>query len=104
MELKRTSLWGVRNSRTNYDNKNNWRYTPVDLANCTEFSAVTGYNYQTYFKIEDMSSKLPDADLLNIKLYVLATKDAHVLLSTEENPPASSNVYEIGKTNHIILF
>lgn len=62
---------------------------------CKEFDATSGYGYQKYFKIDDVKNHGADGNIVNLKLYVMGPKDAHILLSTEESPSAADPVYEI---------
>jgi hypothetical protein len=67
------------------------------LAKCKEYDAISGYNYNSYFEIQGLSN-LPDKDdILSLRFAVLASKDAHILLSGTDNPTSEENVIEIGK-------
>lgn len=76
----------------------------LELATCKEFDAVSGYGYQTYFKIDKINGTRSFGYMINIKLFILAGRDAHILLSPEENPPSANGVYEIGKFYFIIHY
>lgn len=65
------------------------------MAKCREYDATSGYGYQTYFKIDDVSNHFADGHIVNLKLYVLGSKDAHILLATAESPSTVDPVYEI---------
>lgn len=68
----------------------------TDLDGCKEYDATAGYGYQQYFKIDDVvNNHGADGNIVNLKLYVMGSKDAHILLSTEESPSAVDPVYEI---------
>lgn len=60
----------------------------------------SGYKYTNFFEIESLKPNQNNADkddtILNIKLFVLATKDAHILLSPTDQIKSSSPIYEIG--------
>lgn len=63
---------------------------------------MVGYNYKTFFRIDELNNyKEPDhllgEDLLKLRIIVLASKDAHLLLSQTEHPELDHAVYEIGK-------
>lgn len=72
----------------------------------------SGYKYTNFFHIESLKPNRNIADkddtILNIKLFVLATKDAHILLSPTDQIK-SSPIYEIGLyfsnkiANHCLL-
>ncbi|XP_037032666.1 uncharacterized protein LOC119071739 [Bradysia coprophila] len=66
-----------------------------DLDRCQEYDATSGYGYQKYFKIDDVNNHGADGNIVNLKLYVMGPKDAHILLSTEEAPSTMDPVYEI---------
>lgn len=76
-----------------------------DLQFCQEYDVKAGYSYSTFFHIEKLkpnqnaSAKVHDA-ILNLKLFVLASKDAHILLSPTDQIK-SSPVYEIGKNRDL---
>lgn len=59
--------------------------------------ADDGYTYKKFFKIRpDMHTPQRDPDdLVNLKLFVHAAKDVHILLSNSVNPPLTEPVYEI---------
>lgn len=68
----------------------------LDLDDCKEYDATSGYGYQKYFKIDDVSNRHADSGIIvNLKLYVMGPKDAHILLATEESPSTTDPVYEI---------
>lgn len=75
-----------------------------DLQFCQEYDVKAGYSYSTFFHIEKLkpnqnASAKVDA-ILNLKLFVLASKDAHILLSPTDQIK-SSPVYEIGKSRDL---
>lgn len=60
----------------------------------------SGYKYSTFFHIESMKPKpnVEDKDdtvVIDLRLFVLASKDAHILLSPTDQIK-SSPIYEIG--------
>lgn len=72
----------------------------IDLESCKEYDTKLGYGYHDYFAIENIKeAQFPD-DILRVNLYVLAAKDAHILLSPTDQQDKPSAVYEIGKSIH----
>jgi hypothetical protein len=67
------------------------------LSKCKEYDAVSGYNYNSYFKINELKNLRENDELLCLRLSVLASKDAHILLSATDNPKIDADVYEIGR-------
>lgn len=71
-----------------------------ELQFCKEYDVKAGYKYSTFFHIESMKPNRVRTDkddtLLNLKIFVLASKDAHILLSPTDQIK-SSPIYEIGK-------
>lgn len=65
------------------------------LSKCQEFDANSGYNYKKYFKIDDLSHVIHNKDYTAFRLLVLGSKDAHFLLSPNNSPNATDEVYEI---------
>lgn len=64
---------------------------------CKQYNAVSGYNYHAYFKLEDLDNhNLDNETVVNLRLFVVAAKDAHVLLSDSDSNGPDSQVYEIG--------
>lgn len=59
----------------------------------------SGYKYSTFFHIESLkpnrNANVTDDTILDLRLYVLASKDAHILLSPTDQIK-SSPIYEIG--------
>ncbi|KXJ73306.1 hypothetical protein RP20_CCG016064 [Aedes albopictus] len=76
------------------DSKYNVTY--ADLDKCKQYNAVSGYNYHAYFKLADLDNHNPDNEtVVNLRLFVVAAKDAHVLLSDSDSNSPESQVYEI---------
>lgn len=74
----------------------------IDLMNCKEYDVKSGYKYTDFFEIDTFRQKNGSAAengiLLNLKLFVITGKDAHILLSPTQHIKASA-VYEIGLYN-----
>uniref|UniRef100_A0A336N7Y6 CSON008575 protein n=2 Tax=Culicoides sonorensis TaxID=179676 RepID=A0A336N7Y6_CULSO len=67
------------------------------LDKCKMYDAVNGYNYKTYFHLSDLKHVTPqDDELIKINIYVLGSKDAHILFSPTSAPDPDTPVYEIG--------
>lgn len=71
-----------------------------ELQFCKEYDVKSGYKYTDFFHIESLKRNRNSIDkdeesMVNVKLFVLATKDAHILLSPTEKIK-SSPIYEIG--------
>lgn len=70
-----------------------------ELQFCKEYDVKSGYKYSNFFHIESLKPNRNIADkddtIVDIKLFVLATKDAHILLSPTDQIK-SSPIYEIG--------
>lgn len=80
-----------------FDLKSEYFIFEIDLESCKEYDTKLGYGYHDYFAIENIKdAQFPD-DILRVNLYVLAAKDAHILLSPTDQQDKSSAVYEIGK-------
>lgn len=56
---------------------------------------VMGYGYKSFYIIEDLHHMRNETDLLHTRLAILAGKDAHILLSSTNNPTITDNVVEI---------
>lgn len=68
------------------------------LDRCKEYDAVIGYNYRTYFKLNELNHVTPkDDELINLNIIILGSKDAHILLSPNDEGNADTPVYEIGR-------
>ncbi|XP_055532815.1 uncharacterized protein LOC129722956 [Wyeomyia smithii] len=70
----------------------------ADLDKCKQFNAVSGYNYHTFFKLKDLENhNLDNETIVNLRLFVVTNKDAHILLSDVDSasPEATNQVYEI---------
>lgn len=68
-----------------------------DLDKCLEFVSDRGNVYHDYYQIEKLSKvKTTNEDLVNVQLYILGGKDAHILLTPQPDPPADLPIYEIG--------
>ncbi|XP_062556535.1 neuronal acetylcholine receptor subunit alpha-9 [Armigeres subalbatus] len=73
-----------------------YNVTYADLDKCKQYNAVSGYNYHAYFKLEDLDNhNLDNETVVNLRLFVVAAKDAHVLLSDSDSNGPDSQVYEI---------
>lgn len=69
---------------------------------CKQYNAVSGYNYHAYFKLADLDNHNPDNEtVVNLRLFVVAAKDAHVLLSDSDSNSPESQVYEIGSYRNL---
>jgi hypothetical protein len=65
------------------------------LKQCQEYDSFQGYTYKDYFKIREMKHVDVDEFTYNLRIILLATKDAHILLSPVKNVNSSDDVYEI---------
>ncbi|XP_065081381.1 uncharacterized protein NtR [Ochlerotatus camptorhynchus] len=73
-----------------------YNVTYADLDKCKQFNAISGYNYHTYFKLEELDNhNLDNETLVNLRLFVVAAKDAHILLSDTNSTSPDAQVYEI---------
>lgn len=71
------------------------------MERCKEYDTKLGYGYHDYFAVENIKdAQFPD-DILRVNLFVLAAKDAHVLLSPSDQQEKTTAVYEIGKLNMV---
>lgn len=68
----------------------------LDLDTCTEYDTRSGYGYHDFFQVRKLKTNASNDDLLNLKFYVLAAKDAHILLSEANRTSESTRVIEIG--------
>lgn len=70
-----------------------------DLQFCKEYDVKSGYKYSTFFHIESLKPNLNPINksdtIVNMKLFVIQSKDAHILLSPTDQIK-SSPIYEIG--------
>lgn len=64
------------------------------MSKCQEYSAFKGYGYKNFFKIRDLEHADVNDYSFTMRIILLATKDAHILLSPVVDP-TSENVYEI---------
>lgn len=59
----------------------------------------TGYKYSTFFHIESLKPNPNNTDkenkVVDLRLFVIASKDAHILLSPTDQIKSSA-IYEIG--------
>lgn len=69
------------------------------MESCKEYDTKVGYGYHDYFAVKNVKNAQFSGDILRINLFVLAAKDAHILLSPTDQQDATSEVYEIGKSN-----
>ena len=67
------------------------------MSQCQEFTTTGGYNYHTFFEIDKFRGNKASDYIVNLKFFILASKDAHILLSKEEHPSLKTPVYEFGK-------
>uniref|UniRef100_A0A0P6K120 Putative farnesoic acid 0-methyl transferase n=1 Tax=Aedes aegypti TaxID=7159 RepID=A0A0P6K120_AEDAE len=73
-----------------------YNVTYADLDKCKQYNAVSGYNYHAFFKLADLDNHSPDNEtIVNLRLFVVTAKDAHVLLSDSDSNIADAQVYEI---------
>lgn len=70
----------------------------IDLESCKEYETKLGYGYHDYFAVENIKDAQFPNDTLRVNLFVLASKDAHILLSPTDQQEKTSAVYEIGKS------
>lgn len=69
----------------------------TDLDKCKQFNAVNGYNYDAFFKLTELDNhNLDNETIVNLRLFVVASKDAHILLSDIDSVIPEAQVYEIG--------
>lgn len=64
------------------------------MNNCAEYDANNGYNYTTFFNLNEINHNNTDPNIINLKIGVLASKDAHILLSDKLYPTTNDLVYE----------
>lgn len=63
---------------------------------CKEYDTKSGYSYTDYFHIDSFRQNVTTAnDMINLQLYLLGSKDAHILL-TSDDVNKTAPVYEIG--------
>lgn len=78
----------------------------LDLLFCKEYDVKSGYKYSNFFHIDSFKPSQHAADaeetIINVKLFVLATKDAHILLSPTDQIK-SSPIYEIGANSILTI-
>lgn len=78
-----------------------------ELQFCKEYDVKSGYKYTTFFHIESLkpSKNVTDNEdtVVDLRLFVLASKDAHILLSPTDQIK-SSPIYEIGEYLLVFLF
>lgn len=56
-----------------------------------------GYVYLDFFHLPQLrNNKLASDELLHLKFYVMTSRDAHILLSANDQPRLFDRVYEIG--------
>lgn len=55
-----------------------------------------GNQYRHYFHINDVQTGAQGHWIFNLKFYVLAASNAHIILSKTDTPSAFDPVYEIG--------
>ncbi|XP_058465279.1 neuronal acetylcholine receptor subunit eat-2 [Malaya genurostris] len=73
-----------------------YNVTYADLDKCKQYNAVNGYNYHAFFKLEELENhSLDNETLVNLRLFVVAAKDAHILLSDLDSSSNDAQVYEI---------
>lgn len=66
-----------------------------ELLKCKEFQGPADYNYQQFFDIIKFDNNKPsNGEVFRIKLYVLSTRDAWILLSSSAN--LTEEAHEIG--------
>ncbi|XP_031620035.1 acetylcholine receptor subunit beta-like 2 [Contarinia nasturtii] len=77
---------------------NKFNVSYAELQFCKEYDVKSGYKYTTFFHIESLkpNRNIPETSdtILNLKIFVLAAKDAHILLSPTDQIK-SSPIYEI---------
>lgn len=57
-----------------------------------------GYVYLDFFHVPSLrNNRLANDELLHLKFYVMTSRDAHILLSVNNQPRLFDRVYEIGK-------
>ncbi|XP_005187051.2 uncharacterized protein LOC101893266 [Musca domestica] len=70
----------------------------AQMDTCRHYTIPTnrGYHYADFFHLTHLkNNKLGDNELLHLKFYVMAARDAHILLATTDHPRLSDKVYEI---------
>lgn len=71
----------------------------VELQFCKEYDVKSGYKYTTFFQIDllkpNRNVNVTEDTILNLRLFLLASRDAHILLSPTDQIK-SSPIYEIG--------
>uniref|UniRef100_A0A8D8BPZ9 Neuronal acetylcholine receptor subunit alpha-6 n=2 Tax=Culex pipiens TaxID=7175 RepID=A0A8D8BPZ9_CULPI len=73
-----------------------YNVTYADLDKCKQFNAVNGYNYDAFFKLTELDNhNLDNETIVNLRLFVVASKDAHILLSDIDSVIPEAQVYEI---------
>lgn len=63
-----------------------------ELHKCKQYNAINGYNYRAFFKLHELQHHNPtDPDLVvDLLVYVLAPRDAHILLSQQDKTNATA--------------
>ncbi|XP_055626202.1 acetylcholine receptor-like protein cup-4 [Toxorhynchites rutilus septentrionalis] len=86
----KTKLFNLGSTESKYN------VTYADLDKCKQFNAINGYNYHSFFKLEDLvNHNLDNETIVNLRLFVVAAKDAHILLSDIDSISSNAQVYEI---------
>uniref|UniRef100_A0A182JN83 Neurotransmitter-gated ion-channel ligand-binding domain-containing protein n=2 Tax=Anopheles atroparvus TaxID=41427 RepID=A0A182JN83_ANOAO len=67
----------------------------ADLHNCKQHNAVSGYNYRAFYKLHALDHHRPNETdtVVDLLLYVMASRDGHILLT--EEPKVTSVALEI---------
>ncbi|XP_058839054.1 uncharacterized protein LOC131694617 [Topomyia yanbarensis] len=73
-----------------------YNVTYGDLDKCKQYNAVNGYNYHAFYQLDELENHSIDNEtIVNLRLFVVAAKDAHVLLSDIGSTSNDAQVYEI---------
>lgn len=73
----------------------------TDLVSCREYDTIN-YGYHDYFPIENIKDVKLSDDILRVNLFVLALRDALIMLSPTDQHEKSSAIYEIGKSKLVL--
>lgn len=68
-----------------------------ELINCKEYRAGPNHLYEKFFSPDEIRNNPEENERLRLKFYVIAARDAHILLSPVVNAVKADDVYEIGK-------
>ncbi|XP_061401757.1 neuronal acetylcholine receptor subunit beta-4 [Musca vetustissima] len=81
---------------TKADFKYNVSLAQMDTCRHYTIPMNRGYNYADFFHLTHLkNNKLADNELLHLKFYVMTARDAHILLSSTDQPRSKDKVYEV---------